>query len=260
MAKKEKMPSQVPNNNLEWLENLIEFAKSNQVFLTVIFVVILLGAIGLSVFSQMKKNEAEESNKLYDIAMSQVQMMVNTEDEAQRQQLFQQHVAGLDQLIQTYPNTVAAVRARLYMGKIYFSEAYSTQNAQAIVMALQYYQQARDTAKSDFFRALGTIGMAYCYEQQNDYAKAFASFQDVVNNYPKEGFNPVCLVGMARAKEMVNDVAGALVYYNQVVSQYPDSIWARFAHGKIYFYGGTASNLPQPAVPSLPLGGTPPLP
>lgn len=261
MAKKAKPVKSAPlETNTAWLEKIAGFVKSNQLLLTIILAVALLGVLGGTVYSQMKRNEADEANKIFDIAMSEVQMMINSEDEAQRQQLFQDHLTQLESLIQTYPKTIAAVRARLYMGKIYFSEAYQSGNIDAIGMALQYYSDAKDYAKNNFFRALGAIGMAYCYEQQNNYIQAAASFQEVLDNYPDEGFNPLCLVGLARSKEMVSDINGAITYYNKVISGYPESYWTRFARGKIYFYSSGTGTAVQPSVPSFPLQGGPALP
>jgi predicted negative regulator of RcsB-dependent stress response len=147
MAKKAKPVKNVPLEEKSVVfEKIAEFVKSNQLLLTIVLAALALGALGYSVYSQMKSNEADEANRIYDVAMSEVQMMINSDDETQRQQLFQDHLTQLDGLIQSYPKTVAAVRARLYMGKIYFSEAYQSGNVQAIASALQYYSDARDYA------------------------------------------------------------------------------------------------------------------
>lgn len=254
MAKKIKTAVPVKkDDNLQWLENIVEYIKEKKILFTIIFLVIFVAAIGGAVYSQMKNNEVEESNKLYDFAIAQINQVGDIQDPAQQQQVYQQEVAALDQLIQTYPKTVAAERARLFMGKLYYSQAFSSENSQAVTGAMQYYKDARDFAKSDFFRALGTIGLAYCYEQQMNYALAFSSFQEVTVKYPKEGFNPLCLIGMARAKELVQDYNGALTYYKQLLSDYPDSTWTKFARGKVYYFtSGAGSSVPTSSVSSLP--------
>jgi tetratricopeptide (TPR) repeat protein len=234
----QKNPIQKQN---KLLETATEFVIKNKWALLIgsaAVIAVLLVAVAIQSISASNQLKAgrEYDNVLNNI--NYAQYMTNRTDS---QKMFQEQMARLDALIQTYPNTVGSVRARLLLAKVLYEDSARSGKADSINTALSYYKSVLQDNVADFYKALAVIGAAQCSEQKNDYNGAFNYYNQIVIKYGKEGFSPMAVVGMARAKEMLGDADNALAYYRQAARDYPDSLWSRYAKGKIYSFKETVS-------------------
>lgn len=218
------------------LENLYAFIVNNTLVVSIASgAVVLVVVLGFTL-SMMNTNNQDKATKALDEAFSYINNISYITNDADRNKVFQDQMNNMVIMIQSYPKTIAANRARLFLGRTYFQDAFRSGKQDALNMSLSYYTSALEFAKSDFYRTLALMGRAQCYEQKNDYAKAFDDYNLVVTRFNKEGFTPAALIGLARSKEMIGDVNQALQYYQEVSKEYTNSLWSRFAKGKIYYY------------------------
>jgi tetratricopeptide (TPR) repeat protein len=127
------------------------------------------------------------------------------------------------------------------MSKALYSDASRLGKPELLDTAMAYYKSILDTPVADFYKALALIGLAQCSDRKQDYNGSFNYYNQIILKYGKQGFNPMSIVGMARAKEMLGDATGAIAYYRQVIRDNPDSMWTRYAKGKIYSFKETVS-------------------
>jgi tetratricopeptide (TPR) repeat protein len=218
------------------VEKSLETVIKNRVPFTVvggILILAILIAIGVNMYIS---NNAEKSAQMYDQATSIIQNLQYVSNVEARNKYYQEQMNNLNYLIQQFPSSVAATRARLYLARVNYEGAYSSGKTEYINSAIGLYSAALANAKTDFYRALACIGLAACYEQKSDFEKAFENYSQILIRYPKTGFNEVCLIGMARAKEMKGDINAAIPFYQRVIHDYTNSLWVRYAKGKIYSY------------------------
>lgn len=222
-----------------FLENSIDFVLKNKLLIGISSGAVLVIICLIVLFSYIVTSNKEKANRIYDIAISYMNNMNYITNNSERAKIFQDQVNNLATLVQIYPDTIAATRARLFLGKVFYEEALQSGKQDSINMALTYYTGAYENTKVNFYKVLALMGRAQCYEQKNEFNKAFDDYNLVVNKYSKDGFTPTALVGMARSKEMMgneNNEKEALEYYQRIVKDYPSSEWAKYAKGKIYFY------------------------
>ncbi|MCX7820306.1 MAG: tetratricopeptide repeat protein [Brevinematales bacterium] len=218
------------------LIKLLEFVNKFRMQLIISASLIAVILIGLIFYIYFKTSNEEKSAQLYDRAIFTIQNLMYVTNETERNEYYQQQINNLNLVVQNYPSTLGAIRARLFLGKIMYQTYTFSKNEEAMAQAISYYSGAFERSKIPFYKALALLGRAQCYEQKNDVAKAFEDYQEVYLKFKKEGFAPIALIGMARAKEMQNEVETSIGFYKKVLSDFPDSYWASFARGKVYFY------------------------
>ncbi len=212
----------------------IIFKYRGYFILLLVAVVILISIFALSYFINSSNND--KADRQFDLAEQNISALANDTNIGERSEMIQQQMQSFLSLIQVYPRTIAAERARLLIGKFYFETFYTTGNQQLLLAAYSNYNYALLAARSDFYRTLALIGRAQCSEQQNGYVKAFEDYNQVATKYTNQGFAPLALISMARCREQMSDIPGAIDYYKQLIKEYPDSEWNYFARGKLYFY------------------------
>lgn len=228
------------------LEGILEYIMQNKIAILIGLIIVIGVVTGTIVYSQNQKANKEEAAKIYDtfyIGMQQLQYM---EDAAKQGEFFNKLIVSLEELIQVYPDTVPAVRARLYLGRLLADQFSRTQDQKAYQRAMAHFRDASVYAKSDFYKAMATMGIAQCYEQGTLYSSAFKEYEIIVNNYPEAGFSAVALIGMARTKEMMDDYVSANKYYKKVADEFSGSMWAKYARGKMYYFKSVDTASPAP--------------
>lgn len=224
------------NFTLATLEKLYSFIAKNSLVVSIASgAVVLVVVLGFTL-AMINNSNQDKATKALDEAFSYINNISYITNDADRNKVFQDQMNNMVIMIQSYPKTVAANRARLFLGRTYFQDAFRSGKQDALNMSLSYYTSALEFSKTDFYRTLSLMGRAQCYEQKNEYAKAFEDYNLVVTRFNKEGFTPAALVGLARSKEMIGDINQALQYYQKVSKEYTNSLWSRFAKGKIYYY------------------------
>lgn len=236
--KKTSSPVQDSKADKTVLEKALHFAEENKNLLTIILFVLLLGGLGLAVFSNIQNRKELEAAQYYDEAMIYLKYINYTTDTDLQNEYFNAHLLNLDTLTQNYSGTVAGVRAKLYLARLYFQSGMSDDTAMAT--AVSYYQQAKDETKNDFYQCLATLGLASCFEQSGSYDEAVVYYQEVLDDYADQGFNDTALVQLAMMYQANMDYETAVNYYVQIFSDYPDGTWARFAKAQVYRLTGTA--------------------
>ncbi len=215
---------------------------------------LLVAVLVVVILRGISQSNEEKAGRMYDISQSYINSLRYVTNQSERQRIYQDQINNMNVLVQNYPGTVAATRARLYLGRVFYEEAYTTGKVESVNTALSYYRTVIQGGSAPFYKALALVGSAQCHEQKNDYAGAFQDYSMLVGQYRGEGFAPLALIGMARSKEMIGDIQNAIAYYRQMVKDYPGSIWNRYAWGKIYFYSEPSQQpaTPVPANNSLP--------
>lgn len=199
--------------------------------LAVILVIVMIQSVSAS--------NQEKASRMYDMAQSYINNIQYVTNQADREKIYQEQINNLAGVVQMYPGTTAATRARLFLGKVFYEEAYRSGKQDVLNTALSYYRSVYDSSAPDFYKALSLIGSAQCNEQMNDYVNAFSKYNLILVKFPKEGFNPMAVIGMARSKEMLGDINAAISFYRQAAQDYPNSLWSRYAKGKIYSFNET---------------------
>jgi predicted negative regulator of RcsB-dependent stress response len=238
------------------LERTVEFINKNKRALLVVFVIIVLGSIVLFINNQNKNNDENEATRIYDIALSSIENLNYVTNAQEQNRIFWTQISNLFVIIQTYPETVSANRARMFLANNYLERTVGSSLSdadmnQVLSAAYTLYTDVVANAKTDFYRAMGTLGIAYCHEIKNDYRSAIAQYDTVIEKYSKEGFTPYAMIAKAQNLEVMNDINGALNIYRAVSENYTNSEWYKFAKAKIYYYSNpnTAApvqNLPMP--------------
>ncbi len=232
-----------PQKQKTQFDQIVELVFKYRMALSVIFGAVVLIIVIITVSNYISSSNNEKANKQYDMAQNYLSYINNpafTTNETERLNIYNQQVQSLESLVQLYPKTVASIRARLLLGRIFYNDFFQTGKADSIQKAQNYYNSAYLAAGSDFYKVLALLGRAQCSEQGNKYDKAFEDYTIIVQKYTNEGFAPLALVGLARCREQMSDTEHALGYYKQLIKDYPNSEWVRFAKGKIYFYSDTA--------------------
>lgn len=229
----------------------LDFILKNKFVLSIVGGALIAVLLGFATVAYFNNSNNEKANKVYDMAISYLNNLGAITNDSDRAKVYQEQINSLNGMIQAYSGTLAAVRARLLLGKIYYESAYQSGKPELLNMALNYYTAAFERSKSEFYRSLALIGQAQCNEQKGDLNKAFEQYGTLYAKYPTAGFAPYALVGMARTKEMQNDPSGnamkeALQYYQKLVREFPDSAWVRYAKGKLY----ATSSKPTPSTQS----------
>ena len=221
-------------------EKFVEFVNSNTRGLFIAFIAILVGGVFLYLYLQNRSKDDDTATQIYDVAVLTIEQLRYVTNEQQRGMIYVQQVSNLNGLIQQYPDATASLRARLYIANLYIERAVlqtdldNAQKNQIIMIAMELYQAVNDKATTDFYRALGTLGLAYCYELNNQIDMAIAKYQTVIDKYGKEGFTPYAMIGMAQNLEIKQDVNGAINLYRQVADNFTNSQWKKYAKAKIY--------------------------
>jgi len=213
---------------------IIEFIKKYRLVLAIGISVIFALFVGYSFYTQIRMNQYEKSAEVYDTAIGIIDNLQSITNTKLRGQYYAKQIQNLQMMVQNYPKTVPAIRARLFLGRVFYMDG--MQNKDSLKKALGYYQDAVNFAPNPFYKSLSLIGLGLCYEQQNEFKKAFDADQEIIQKYSDTGFEATALIGMARSREMMNQVKEALVLYQQLVRDYPNSVWASFARGKLYYY------------------------
>jgi tetratricopeptide (TPR) repeat protein len=233
------------NKNL--FDQVLEFILKNKWPVTIGAGIVLASALVLVAVMGVSQSNEDKAGQMYDVSQSYINSLRYVTNRTDRERIYQEQINNMNAIIQSYPGTVAATRARLYLGRAFYEEAYTTGKVDSISVAVSYYQSVIESGAADFHKALALIGSAQCSEQKNDYASAFRDYSLVAGKYRRQGFAPLALVGMARAKEMIGDIQNALFHYQQVIRDHPDSLWTRFAQGKIAFYSEPSQRVAAPA-------------
>ena len=220
-----------------FIESIFDWAVHHKNYVFIGLGVIVAATVGTLVYVNNQRSNLEEALAIYDTAISTFENIMYYPEE-ERMDVYNSQIGSLMELVQLYPNTVPAVKARLFLGRAFFDQAYQMQDQNSINIALDHYTQAYEYASSDFFRALALIGMGQCYEQKNDFSSAFRQYETVIEKYKDAGFAPYALISMARCREMLNDPSGSLKFYERVAKEHTDSVWARYAKAKIYLEKG----------------------
>ncbi|NPV00919.1 MAG: hypothetical protein HPY53_06030 [Brevinematales bacterium] len=237
-------------------ENMVEFLNKNSRVLLVVAVGIILGSIVLFLNYQNKNNEEGEATRIYDIALSSIENLNYVTNQQEQNRIFWTQISNMFVIIQTYPDTVSALRARLFLANNYLERTVGASLSEAdlnqvLSAAYTLYTDVVAKARTDFYRAAGTLGIAYCHEIRNDYRSAIEQYNLIIEKYSKEGFTPYAMIAKAQNLEALKDINGALGVYRDVADNFTNSEWHKFAKAKLYFYSnpGTAApiqNLPMP--------------
>jgi tetratricopeptide (TPR) repeat protein len=219
------------------IETIIKYRVSIIILLAALVIAVMVFTI--SNFIDISNND--KADRQYDQVQMSISELAGNTNSGERVDLIQQQMQSLMSIIQVYPRTVAAERARLFIARFYYESFFTSGNKQVLQTAYSNYNYAFLVARSDFYRALALIGRAQCSEQDNGYAKAFEDYNMVASKYTNQGFAPLALIGMARCREQMSDINGAINCYKQLIKEYPDSEWNYFARGKIYYYTENAA-------------------
>ena len=228
-------------NEKTGFEILFETIIKYRVALLILIAAIVIAGVRHGFFHRIDSSNNEKAEKQFDIALQNLNTLGEDKNASERDELIKQQVQSLVNIVQVYPRTIAAERARLLVGKFITNPISVPGSPQVLQAAYSNYNYALITASSDFYRSLALIGRAQCSEQVNNYVKAFEDYSLVASKYTNQGFAPLALIGMAGCREQMSDINGAVGYYKQLIKDYPDSDWNYFARGKIYFYTENAA-------------------
>ncbi len=124
-------------------------------------------------------------------------------------------------VIQQYPDSRAALDARLALGDLYFDHGEAGK-------AIQWYRAAAESAPRGLDRALALSALAYAYENAKEFKSATDGFQKALDQ-GEPSLKGDLMLGLARSQELAGDPVAAGKTYDKIIEQHSGTPHAKTA-------------------------------
>ncbi len=213
----------------EIFEGIFEFLKKYRKGIFYGIVAVLIVVIVIIFVSSRRRQKLERASFLFEKGYNLYIRGFSSTNQQQQSQLYDSAASQFLSAVDTYPESTPAVRARLYLARIYYDRGkYDT--------AIGYLQEIPDVSKSEFYVPLSYLFLAECYLQKNDIASASEFYGRIYREYPDTGFGPSAMVGLAVCRELMGNSDDAKTIFSELTNRYPDSAWVNFALENIAFF------------------------
>ncbi len=198
---------------------MLEFVRANQKALVFAAAAVVLVAVLIAGVIFFQKRAEESAQALLGNALARMESI-------QRGQAsetgYEELKPEFKEIIERYGSTDAAKAALLkYADLCYQTGDYET--------AIDMYQQALDAyGKDQALRALVLNGLAYAYEETQDYDQALQVFNRIVKN-GSGAMKAQALFNLGRVYGKAGEPDKQREVYERLVSDYPDSMYFQLA-------------------------------
>lgn len=239
-------------NQQSTLPSWVGYIQEHWFGFTLTVVGVLIVAMGLLFWFSREAEQEARASSLYDEAVLVLvyQLPQVGTNQQMVSEISQYVLAKLDGVQRQYPKTLASMRARILLGRLY-AQSYLSQGAEdAYQQALQLYDEVARTSSSPFYRGLALINKAQLLEHHADWQGALETYRTVARKY-NEFYTPYAWVSLGRLGEIMGDKNTAIAAYETVVQKYTNSAWYGFALGRLTLvrqYGVSGSGNGAPAL------------
>ena len=130
-------------------------------------------------------------------------------------------------LIEEYPRTYAAVRARIL-------DARALSELELWEAASRRFLEAADASRGTYLEPVSLMGAAVAAENAGDADRALALHRRIAEDFAGESAEvPRAMFSIGRILEQRGDIAEAAEAYRRLVSSYPNSSWTNLARNRI---------------------------
>jgi tetratricopeptide (TPR) repeat protein len=210
-----------------------DIPKHSKVWLGALVVIFLTGLIGAFYMNHSEKREMHARDALFNAqitldkrlkelaptqtrgtdAVAQLKIDVDAK--------LPEVVTELKRIGKEYAGTRAALEANLTLGDLYFDHGEPGK-------AVPWYQEAVNTTKKDFDRALALYSLGYALENSGKPARAIENFEKAMN-LGETVLKGDLLMAIARSYEAMRDIPKARATYDKILSQLPNTEYAKTA-------------------------------
>jgi len=198
------MPGPVPYNqspvsehNPVALEDILHFLKANYAALAVGAAIIVLVAVGMTMFIMQQRRNVEHASQMLLVAQSPKQW---------------------EELLAQHPNTVVAPIAMLAL-------ASSQYGAGAYDQALATYGGFLEKYPRHEMAPVAELGKIQCQEGRGEIEMAFNGYALFIGMHPDHFLVPQALFGQARCLQIMRRYSEAKVIYEDFIVVHPKSEW-----------------------------------
>ena len=203
-----------PDEFISWSTRLLLWGQKNLKLLLLGLGVVILAAAAWGYYQRWQLQRQEVAAELFQASIGR------QTDPASLQQ-------ELALIIRDYPETGAALQARLALANLLYRE-------QKFSQALEHYQAL---GQIPALQELVAENLSYCYEAQQDYLQALRALEPLLNNSDLPWRQDV-LLRQARLLELAGEPAQALGIYQKLLQQQPPPNLRPFLLEKVAALGG----------------------
>ncbi len=215
VSKKEK--------NQKTSDKVNDFMQKNRKIILIVVGIILLAAIGISVFALVKSSS---SSKLLDEIYEIEYKYANGASDADESALLNLENEALDSLKPYLSKSgITGVRANMLAASISWQKS-------DFETAASYYKTAYEVSKkSTYTRGINAYNAAVAFEEAGKNEEALDFYQKAIDE--KFEYSAHAYFNIGRIKEALSDSEGALAAYQKVTDDYSSDNWALLAKSRI---------------------------
>ena len=187
--------------------------------------VVLLGVAGFFFWKSSNEEKTAEGIRESQYAFAQYE-----QDSLQAALNGNAQFMGLEGIAEEYAGTPAGNQAQLLLAGVYLKQG----DLQAGKKALQ-----EANASGTLVEPSRLAGLAYAYEQEQDFAKAAETYEQAAGTQTNDITSPELLQHAARCYLQVPDTAQAITLYKRIYTEYPNSQPGQQAPKFVTFLGGS---------------------
>jgi len=234
-------------NQVDNIGNIIN--NKRYIFLGILGV-ILIGALGISLYYQNSLDKEKEGSIFFDDAWQQVMTVANevqqkvsigyvynVERDNQVKDLYKRSVDTLDMLTLDFSRTSSGAKSALLLVILStqpeFKKILDDTNYMAVYNDDTYFNFIKKKHPK-FWGAAISILEAIKAEQKGDFAKAITLYEISLKYDKKKYLHDYILISLGRNYDILNDIKNAMYYYNELLDKYPQSSWKNFAIGRVF--------------------------
>ncbi len=214
---------------LSFSQNVSLFLTKIRFVLIGLFIVIIVGIVGILVYTLIDIGSRQASAKQLEAVVSLSEEYNATEDEAVKTDLLAKMDVATDSLVKKYPRHVSSQRALSVKAKI-------AEEKKDYPLAAETYSKIYSLSKKTYMAPFALAQAAVMYENAADTAKAIESLNILVNEYKGEfpGIS-YAYFNLGRLQESGKDYAKALETFAKMQELYPGDSWTNLAKSRIIF-------------------------
>lgn len=190
----------------QWSGQAVDWIQKRYKLFAVIAGGVILVVGGLLGGQAWKQRRAQQAAALLAEATQQIQATPRTD----RMTYSQETLTALQTVVDSYPNTSAAIQAHWYLGHLYLERG-------DYPAAQTAYEKAVEIAGDDKKRFLPTLvhlNLAYAKEANNACGDAIADFTTVINS-PTVWLHGEAYLGIGRCQERMEEFEKAMATYEK---------------------------------------------
>ena len=212
-----------------FMNSLNSFLAQYSKILIIISVLLVIAIISIAVSGTFKSEKNEESALAIEKIQTEYTELLTEKGAEAADEDFDKIIASLDSVIAEYPSYYAEQRAVFMKGDIYFSR-------DNFEKAAASFKEFAEKFPKTYLAPIALYNSAVCSEELGKSADAVKIYESVKDKY-SDSYPDIAgiLFSIGRLSESANDYDKALASYNDIVDNYTNSGWTNFARDRIIY-------------------------